>query len=367
MKIVSLAQLNLFKILLFGALVSCAQGDQQQKKLQFRFLSPTKTSPIKVIPSIPATKKDSKHATAHPLRGGNVVPMIGPIQSFLSALGEVKSHLAAAAVARGSSFLACYPIDTIKTRIQTRTSNPFGIAGLYGGIGSGLFGQIPYAVLTFGSYEQYKRMLRKRFPEMKPVFAYAIAAVLGDVTGSGWLCPAEVVKQKLQANVFESTGQAVSQIWFQEGVGGFYRGYWNSLMRDVPFRVAQLTTYEVAKNFYLRFKRSQRFHRMSWETRTRQSSVNLELSPVESAVLGGVAGCISTLITQPMDVIRTLMMTNSAAYGNSMVICLKNVLHHNGIRGIYSGLVPRLAYVAPSVAIFFIVYEMTQQKLKQWE
>jgi hypothetical protein len=30
-------------------------------------------------------------------------------------------------------------------------------------------------------------------------------------------------------------------------------------------------------------------------------------------------------------------------------------------------LVPRLAYVAPSVAIFFIAYELTQQKLKHWE
>jgi solute carrier family 25 (mitochondrial S-adenosylmethionine transporter), member 26 len=188
--------------------------------------------------------------------------------------------------------------------------------------------------------------------------------VLGDVTGSGWLCPAEVVKQQLQANLFDNTGQAVSQIWRQEGVRGFYRGYWNSLMRDVPFRVAQLTTYEVAKSFYLRFKRSRRSQHLFWGT---SDGAPLELSPAESAVLGGVAGCFSTLLTQPMDVMRTLMMTNSAAYGNSMVTCLKTVLQQNGIRGIYTGLVPRLAYVAPSVAIFFIAYELTQQKLKHWE
>lgn len=45
-----------------------------------------------------------------------VPTLMGPIHAFLTALGELKSHLAAAAVARSSSLLACYPIDTVKVR-----------------------------------------------------------------------------------------------------------------------------------------------------------------------------------------------------------------------------------------------------------
>src|SRR6056300_413891 len=45
------------------------------------------------------------------------------------------------------------------------------------------------SVLTFGSYEIYKQALLNKFPNTKPAFIYAISAILGDVTGSGCLCP----------------------------------------------------------------------------------------------------------------------------------------------------------------------------------
>jgi hypothetical protein len=46
-----------------------------------------------------------------------------------------------------------------------------------------------------------------------------------------------------------------------------------------------------------------------------------------------------------MDVLRTLMMTNRAEYGNSMVQCFQSVFHQNGIRGIYRGMVVALLIV----------------------
>lgn len=38
------------------------------------------------------------------------------------------------------------------------------MSGLYLGLGGSLFGQVPYGMLTFGSYEIYKKALLKRFP-----------------------------------------------------------------------------------------------------------------------------------------------------------------------------------------------------------
>mmetsp|Transcript_23588 Transcript_23588/g.43844 ORF Transcript_23588/g.43844 Transcript_23588/m.43844 type:complete len:203 (-) Transcript_23588:426-1034(-) len=202
---------------------------------------------------------------------------------------------------------------------------------------------------------------------MRPVFVYAIAAILGDLTGSGWLCPAEVVKQTLQAGLYPSTTQAVANIWkTQGGVRGFYRGYFASIARDVPFRVAQLTSYEVAKSLYLRFKKSRRD---STGTRhyggfKQNNDSIIDLTPAESAIIGGIAGCISSVVTQPMDVLRTLMMTSGPANG---IESFKEALQINGVRGVYRGLVPRLAYVLPSVTIFFVAYELTQQKLQNWQ
>jgi solute carrier family 25 S-adenosylmethionine transporter 26 len=82
---------------------------------------------------------------------------------------------------------------------------------------------------------------------------------MGDLTGSGWLCPSEVVKQRMQAGMYATTGEVVRSILKKNGVAGLYEGYLGGVARDVPFRVAQLCSYEVTKNFYLKFKK-QRLH-----------------------------------------------------------------------------------------------------------
>lgn len=86
-------------------------------------------------------------------------------------------------------------------------------------------------VLTFGSYEIYKQALLKRFPNVKPALIYALSAILGDVTGSGWLCPSEVMKQQLQAGIYPSMGEAIKGIWKKNGLGGFYQGFTGGLAR----------------------------------------------------------------------------------------------------------------------------------------
>jgi len=279
--------------------------------------------------------------------------VVVPIRTFVSTVKEGRRHLAAAAVARCVSIFAMYPVDTIKTRIQMSQGNAFNANGLYKGVVGSLFGQVPYGVLTFGSYEIYKGALISRFPEVKPIFLYAIAAVLGDVTGSGWLCPSEVVKQQLQAGMYDSTGQAVRTIWSKRGLKGFYQGYSGGLARDVPFRVAQLTSYEVTKNFYLRIKKR----------RGSLSDEKLELSPIEAALCGAVAGTFSSAITCPLDRIKTLLMTDSAAYGGSVASCVSKIWMDEGLSGFCQGMLPRVAYIAPSVAIFFIAYEQVQQRM----
>lgn len=208
-----------------------------------------------------------------------------------------------------------------------------------------------FSVLTFGSYEIYKKTLIERFPDVKPVFVYALAAICGDVTGSGWLCPSEVVKQQTQAGMYKSTGEAIKGIFQKRGFGGFYEGYFGGLARDIPFRVAQLTSYEVTKSFYLRLKQ---------KNQKVGEDVN-SLSPVEAATCGAIAGSFSAAITAPLDRIKTLLMTDSAAYGGSVASCLSKIWKEEGVAGLCQGMVPRVTYIAPSVVIFFTVYEKVQQ------
>lgn len=169
--------------------------------------------------------------------------------------------------------------------------------------------------------------------------------------------------------MFASTREAVASVWTEKGLVGFYEGYWGGVARDVPFRVAQLTTYELTKNLYLRLK-VRRSERTLSARRTKQDKAaldNLVLTPAEAAFCGAVAGSLSAAVTAPLDRIKTLLMTNSAAYGGTVASCAAKVWREEGIRGLTTGVVPRVVYIAPSVVIFFVAYEMTQQKLQHWQ
>ena len=141
----------------------------------------------------------------------------------------------------------------------------------------------------------------------------------------------------------------------KKGVGGFYEGYFGGLARDIPFRVAQLTSYEITKNFYLRMKQKNK----------KSSSDSNSLQPVEAAACGAIAGSFSAAITAPLDRIKTLLMTDSAAYGGSVASCLSKIWREEGVSGLCQGMVPRVTYIAPSVVIFFIVYEQVQQRMAE--
>ena len=60
---------------------------------------------------------------------------------------------------------------------------------------------------------------------------------MGDVTGSGWLCPSEVMKQQLQAGIYPSMTEAIKGIWKKNGLGGFYQGFTGGLARYVYINV----------------------------------------------------------------------------------------------------------------------------------
>lgn len=287
----------------------------------------------------------------------------GPIRMFVNTVKEARRHLAAAAVARSVSIFAMYPVDTIKTRMQMEQANAMRLSGIYKGLGGSLVGQMPYGVLTFGSYEMYKKALLERFPNVKPIFAFAMAAIMGDLTGSGWLCPSEVIKQQMQAGMYKSTGEALTSIWKEKGIAGLYQGYWGGVARDVPFRVAQLTSYEVTKKVFLRFKKRRLQDKALRENTKFDDKQKLELSPIDAAMVGAIAGTFSAAITSPLDRIKTLLMTDSAAYGGSVASCAATIWKNEGIAGLATGLVPRVVYIAPSVAIFFIAYEHVQQRL----
>jgi solute carrier family 25 S-adenosylmethionine transporter 26 len=285
------------------------------------------------------------------------------IQSFFtefsSTVVNAKDHLIAGATARGVSIFLLYPLDTIKTRLQMSpsvraTMAPISSLSLFKGVFGSLAGQIPYGMLTFGSYEVYKSKLLTAFPSARPEAMFMLSAILGDLTGSFWLCPSEVIKQQMQGGMHDNLFSAFASTWKNSGIKGFYRGYAGQIMRDVPFRAIQLPSYEIVKSTY------------SKQFATNADGTTRTLKPVENMLVGAIAGSFSAAITTPLDVVKTRLMTDKTIATISFSNAFKaatNLAKTEGISGLFSGLGPRVVYVGPSCGLFFVVYEATKVHL----
>lgn len=79
-----------------------------------------------------------------------------------------------------------YPLDTIKTRLQSRHgfAKAGGFSKIYAGIGSVMVGSAPGSSLFFATYELLKAKTDRFFPH--PSISHAIAASFGEIVACCW-------------------------------------------------------------------------------------------------------------------------------------------------------------------------------------
>jgi solute carrier family 25 S-adenosylmethionine transporter 26 len=102
--------------------------------------------------------------------------------------------LVAGGIAGTFTDIALFPIDTIKTRLQSTSRTPGMqslVRGVYQGIGPAALASAPSAAIFFGSYEY-----GKRFFSDTP-FGHGQAAVGGEIFSALFKVPFEIVKQRM--------------------------------------------------------------------------------------------------------------------------------------------------------------------------
>lgn len=85
--------------------------------------------------------------------------------------------------------------------------------------------------------------------------------------------------------------------------------------------------------------------------------------------LGSVAGATGATVVYPIDLVKTRMQNQRAGsyigelmYRNSFD-CFKKVVRHEGVLGLYRGLLPQLVGVCPEKAIKLTVNDLVRDKL----
>jgi len=246
--------------------------------------------------------------------------------------------------------ISLYPLDTLKTRLQSSAGfwASGGFRGIYNGIGSAALGSAPGAALFFVTYDATKRSLAPG------PGTHVIAASLGEIAACAVRVPTEVVKQRAQAKQHPSSRAALQAILAQRATHGFghvwrelYRGWSVTIMREIPFTAIQFPLWEGLKKWSLQRRRA-----ASGLTAT---AVIKDVSAAESAVCGSVAGAVAAALTTPLDVLKTRLMLATARQ-NALTLA-NQIWRDEGSRVFFSGVGPRTFWISVGGAVFLGSYQ----------
>ncbi|KLO17273.1 mitochondrial carrier [Schizopora paradoxa] len=84
-------------------------------------------------------------------------------------------------------------------------------------------------------------------------------------------------------------------------------------------------------------------------------------SPNNSMIAGAGGGLVASVVTCPLDVIKTKLQAQHARHGDiaykGIASTVKHILRVDGLRGMYRGLGPTILGYLPTWAIYFAVYD----------
>ena len=173
-------------------------------------------------------------------------------------------------------------------------------------------------------------------PHYPAVLASAVASLGSCVAG----IPQEVIKQRLVTGVYPNFRTAVTTIASIEGPRGFYSGWAPTISRNLPFIVICFCSFDA-------------FQRRALRDRPDGAS----LTTAENYLYGVSSALIGGLCTQPVDVIKTRLMTQAAVRGAApyagVADCVRTMLRTEGAGAFLAGVRPRMAYMGPLWALQF--------------
>ncbi|GAV83865.1 Mito_carr domain-containing protein [Cephalotus follicularis] len=268
-----------------------------------------------------------------------------------------QEHAFAGALAGISVSLCLHPVDTVKTVFQSFHADQKsifeigksivserGLTGLYRGIASNIASSAPVSAVYTFTYESVKGGLLPHFPKEYYSLAHCVAGGCGSIATSFIFTPSEHIKQQMQVGShYSNCWNALVGIIRKGGWPSLYTGLGAVLCRNVPHSIIKFYTYENLKQMMLPSLPS-----------------SAQPNKLQTLLCGGLAGSTAALFTTPFDVVKTRLQTQipgSMSQYNSVHHALKEIGRHEGLKGLYRGLIPRLVIYMSQGAIFFASYE----------
>ena len=267
-----------------------------------------------------------------------------------------------------------------------------GVRSLYQGFVASSVSFLPCYPLYLLAYSYCKSLLGWSAHDESLWSRYAVPIVSGvvaDVLAMALYVPADIVVQRLQLQAHLTADQAQAQaqghaqvpaqrhrarasglgllaarsIWHQEGIRGFYRGSGAAVVHSTLASAAWWTAYENSKR-YLHTQLSTRADDRAGEEKGGEGEAEVERLPQVGA--GLVAGAVTAVVSNPMDVVKTRLQTQrytqmlfpQQSQYRSVWHAFAVIYKEEGPSSFTRGLLPKALSRMPLGAISSVLYEM---------
>ena len=255
-----------------------------------------------------------------------------------------------------------FPFDSVKTKMQAARPGVYrglldctfksisqgGLRGIYRGATPALASALIENAVLFTANGFFVRALTgSSDEEAAGLMTLALCGAMAGVFSSTAIQPAEMIKVQLQVSGGQLTPvECIKGIVRKDGVVGLFRGVQSMWLRDIPFCMLFLASYEM----FCRAIASARSYRG-----------REDLDPASLFVAGGFAGVSSWAAIFPVDVLTTHMQSSPKPLG--LFEAFREIHVQGGPCRFYRGLSAACLRAFPANAGLFLGYELTSRVL----
>jgi len=264
-----------------------------------------------------------------------------------------------------SAMAACctHPLDLLKVHLQTQQTGKIGlvqmgvkvfksdgILGLYNGLSASLLRQLTYSMTRFAIYESVKNNLSEpgqAMPFYQKVLLGGFAGAVGGVAGT----PGDLINVRMQNDMklppaerrnYKHAIDGLIKVARHEGPIKLMSGCTMASSRATFVTIGQLSCYDQFKQLLLL-------------TPIFKDNIVTHFSA------SFLAGAVATLITMPLDVMKTRLMNAPPGQYSGLLACGKEIAL-SGPAGFFKGFIPAFVRLGPQTILTFLFFEQIRMK-----
>lgn len=159
----------------------------------------------------------------------------------------------------------------------------------------------------------------------------------------------EPLSQDHMTSKYRTIMQSTRLVLKEEGLRAFWKGHNPAQVLSIIYGMSQFSSYEHCNHLL------------------RSISTFEEHQNVRNFMCGALSGTVATVITLPLDVVRTRLISQdpNRGYKNS-VQGLKMIYVQEGVKGMYRGLSPAVFQIAPLTGGQFMFYNIFGSMFRQY-